>query len=386
MDAGIYRGPGSYFVDGGAYRDSGSVGDIGPRGNPDARAIDASAGCAPLASCCPTLPGSSQSLCDDIATQGNAADCATELTQLQGEGECDGVTVLASQVQVAPVCMASDGTTLFWTTGSTPGMLAMPVGGGSITTVLSGPATGGGEVPGFCLAVDETNIYFLDVAGVVFRLPKNGSSAARVTEPGAQLTAVTALGSALYWLEGATYEDMGVFVKSTSVKSAPLPGGPITVVATFDAHDPIVGIGVTDGTLFIGENSQTTPLLDFPTSTGVPDGGPATMTPPESGLFTSVTSDANAVYWAQASGSNLSIGSDGTVTTLGPAVSSSNIVFDDTYVYWADMTTVGTIMRAPKTGGGATILARDTSPTGIAVDSVSVYWADQGGYIKSVPK
>jgi hypothetical protein len=51
------------------------------------------------------------------------------------------------------------------------------------------------------------------------------------------------------------------------------------------------------------------------------------------------------------------------------------------------MTTVGTIMKAPKTGGGtATVLARDTSPTAIAVDANNVYWGDMGGYIKSVPK
>ena len=63
------------------------------------------------------------------------------------------------------------------------------------------------------------------------------------------------------------------------------------------------------------------------------------------------------------------------------------MVFDDTYVYWVDETTVGAIMKAPKAGGGtATMLARDTSPTAIAVDATSVYWADMGGYIKRVPK
>lgn len=57
-----------------------------------------------------------------------------------------------------------------------------------------------------------------------------------------------------------------------------------------------------------------------------------------------------------------------------------------TYVYWADRTTVGTILQAPKTGGGATILARDANPTAIAVDGKAVYWSDQDGYIKSAPK
>ena len=81
------------------------------------------------------------------------------------------------------------------------------------------------------------------------------------------------------------------------------------------------------------------------------------------------------------------LASDGTATALGPAVSSSYIVFDDTYVYWADMTSVGTIMKAPKAGGGtATVLASDTSPTAIAVDANSVYWSDAAGYIMSIPK
>jgi hypothetical protein len=100
-----------------------------------------------------------------------------------------------------------------------------------------------------------------------------------------------------------------------------------------------------------------------------------------------LTSDTDAVYCSQGTAPNLRIASDGTVTSLGTAVQSSYIVFDDTYVYWADQGTVGTIMKAPKAGGGtATILARDTSPTAIAVDAHSVYWADQGGYIKSIPK
>jgi hypothetical protein len=87
---------------------------------------------------------------------------------------------------------------------------------------------------------------------------------------------------------------------------------------------------------------------------------------------TSLTSDTDAVYCAQASDSNLVIATDGTVTSIGPAVASSYIVFDDTYAYWANETTVGTIMKAPKVGGRtATVVARDTSPTAIAVDANS---------------
>jgi hypothetical protein len=100
-----------------------------------------------------------------------------------------------------------------------------------------------------------------------------------------------------------------------------------------------------------------------------------------------LASDTTAAYCSQTTGSNMRLASDGTATALGPAVSSSYIVFDDTYVYWADMTSVGTIMKAPKAGGGtATVLASDTSPTAIAVDANSVYWSDAAGYIMSIPK
>ena len=62
------------------------------------------------------------------------------------------------------------------------------------------------------------------------------------------------------------------------------------------------------------------------------------------------------------------------------------LAFDDTYVYWADNATVGTIMRAPNTGGTATIIARDTNPVAIAGDALSVYWSDQAGNIMRLGK
>jgi hypothetical protein len=86
------------------------------------------------------------------------------------------------------------------------------------------------------------------------------------------------------------------------------------------------------------------------------------------------------------SGPNLTVSSSGTTTPLGSAINSSYITFDDTYVYWADEIAVGSIMKAPKAGGTATVVAWDASPTAIAVDANSVYWSDAAGYIKSIAK
>jgi hypothetical protein len=88
--------------------------------------------------------------------------------------------------------MVSDGTLLFWTTASTPGLLAMPVGGGAVTVLLDGPLTNTNAynvaVPDDTfLAVDDTNVYVL-MRNTLVRLPKSGGSATLVTAAGASLS------------------------------------------------------------------------------------------------------------------------------------------------------------------------------------------------------
>jgi hypothetical protein len=388
VDAGYYHGDGSYFVDGGAYPDVGSPRDAAMV--KDASAVDGGlvAACAALADCCTSLQGASQSFCSLTATANNASDCSVEQSQLASDGDCTGVSVLASQIQVPPNYMVSDGTTLFWTTDATPGLLAMPVQGGAITVLLSSAITNtliGDNSPVVFLFVDNVNVYLLQNNGVV-RIPKDGSPATLVSDPGTLVFAVSVLGSTVYWVEYAGTLDMYETLP-VSVKSAPLLGGPARVVASFNFANPPadvgVDLGVTATEVFVGARGQI--LYDFSIAAGVPAGGLASLA--AGGNCDLLTSDTSAIYCAQNSGSNVAIASDGTATTLGPAVSSSHIVFDDAYVYWADLTTVGTVMKAPKSGGAtATVIARDTRPTAIAVDANSVYWGDQGGYIKSVPK
>jgi hypothetical protein len=52
----------------------------------------ATSGCGTLSACCATLPSTFQSLCTLVVGQGNASDCATELSQLLGEGYCTSQT------------------------------------------------------------------------------------------------------------------------------------------------------------------------------------------------------------------------------------------------------------------------------------------------------
>jgi hypothetical protein len=299
---------------------------------------------------------------------GNAASCAAELGQLQGTGDCTGVSVLASDVQVPPNVLVSDGTLLFWTTASTPALLSMPVRGGPIKILLTGPITN--RWAGAFLAVDGSNVYVLQNDELV-RIPKAGGGATLVNEPGATLLAATSLGGSAYWVESSPGAE--------TVMSSPLLGGPISAVATVQLPT-IEQIAVTTSAFFFTGSSNGGPVSYFTTS-GQAGGGPEAGT--GCGLL---TSDKNAVYCSESVGSNLSLTSDGAVTPLGTAIDSSYITFDDTYVYWADATNVGSIVKAPKSGGSATVLAWDTSPTAIAVDATSVYWSDMGGFIRRVPK
>ena len=386
VDAGYYYGDGSFWVEGGAYPD---VGAPDASSGKDAAIPGDASGCGALSACCTSLSGATQAACNAVVATGNAADCSAELTLLEGGGNCTGVTIVASMVQSTPNRLVSDGTLLFWTTTATPALQAVPVRGGAITTVLTGPIQNkGGELGQYgdtFLAVDDLNVYVLENTGIV-RIPKNGDPATLVNESGVIVIDATSLGSTAYWVE----TPMGIQGPKTEypVRSAPLKSAAVAWIAQFTYPGSYVtnAVSVTSGTVFVGTVGGALPqLFEFPLSTGVPAGGVVPVAPTSSCDF--LTSDTDAIYCSQGSGSNLRIASDGTTTSLGAALSSSYVVFDDTYAYWADMTTVGTIMKAPKAGGAtATILARDTSPTAIAVDSTSVYWADMSGYIKSVPK
>jgi hypothetical protein len=391
VDAGYYYGDGSFWVEGGAYP---GLGAPDASSGKDASAADAplgdASGCSALSTCCASLSGATQAACNAVAATGNAAECSAELTLLEGGGNCTGVTVLASMVEAAPNRIVSDGTLLFWTTTATPGLLAMPVTGGPITILLTGPITNQrgtlGESGDVFLAVDDQNIYLLEDNGLV-RIPKTGGRATLVNETDALVADVTSLGSTAYWVENPA----GPITSPTnkfSLRSAPLKGDIVTRIAdfTYPGAYSTNAVALTSATAFVGTTGGTMPqLFDFPLTTGVPGGGIVPVSAGNACDF--LTSDTDAIYCAQASGSNQRIAKDGTATSLGAALDSSYVVFDDTYAYWVDMTTVGTINKAAKAGGGATTtLARDASPTAIAVDATSVYWADMGGYIKSIPK
>ena len=48
-----------------------------------------SGGCSALSSCCSSLPSEEQAGCNDLVTEGNAAECSAELTAYQDDQLCN---------------------------------------------------------------------------------------------------------------------------------------------------------------------------------------------------------------------------------------------------------------------------------------------------------
>jgi hypothetical protein len=298
-------------------------------------------------------------------------------------GSDGGATIIASEIQQMPTNLASDGTSLFWTSsvGAGAPLSSMPVGGGPITTVVPAP------VPGGFLAVDDVNVYFLGQSGGIYRAPKSGpGSSTLVSEAGASVAAATALGSSAYWLETPGGGSDG---STVTVKRAPLQGGPVSQVANFTLAGPMPrAIGVTTTTAFISGLGLPPQSLSLGSGVLRPVLG-------ETEGCELLVSDTDAVYCDTGS-AIIAVQGDSSLTVLGtvvedsPAFGGGNgdsvVAYDDSYVYWLNSTMVGTMMRAPKTGGAATIVARDTSPVAMAVDSSAVYWSNQAGQITRLVK
>jgi hypothetical protein len=300
----------------------------------------------------------------------------------------DSGRIIASHV-VPPYRIVSDGTTLFWTTlRSSPGLLSMPVGGGTIRTVLTAQTTTSDG--GAFLAVDDVNVYVLArtetdgcVAYSLMRIPKNGGATTFVNDT--PISAATSLGATAYWCE-AVDPLCGQPPPNAGFKSGPLAedAGAVTLFASTCFFNSLI-----PSLMAVTPNA-----IVYATSFGAfycPAVNGTSVMLPSLPVCTYLTSDTNAIYCASGTGSNLRIASDGTVLYLGTADQPSYIVFDDTYVYWADSTPApGAIKRAPKAGSKdpvlATVLALDANPTAVGIDANFIYWGDKAGYIKRIPK
>ena len=94
------------------------------------------------------------------------------------DGAAGGGVTIASGIQLPPLHILSDGTTLFWTDEG-GGLSSMPVGGGAVTALGVAPAS----VPITLLAVDGANLYLELGNSGIFRTSKTVGSSMLISDP-----------------------------------------------------------------------------------------------------------------------------------------------------------------------------------------------------------
>lgn len=303
-----------------------------------------------------------------------------------GAADADGgPQVIASEIQLTPSAMASDGTSVFW--GSVLGLggpiYGVPVTGGTVRTVVSGNHSGD------FVAVDDTSVYFWASPGPgIDRANKDGSgngSALLSSDGGISYLLPTVQGSTLYWLEHSVSAPSTYFLRSM-----PLQGGDIVSQAEFSAGiSAFDSLAVSTSTAFLNGFTIDSSIRVLALGSGMVDVNSLPTIPGFNHLCTQMLAssdvmvchaDTSELYGFTIAGSTVS-----TATLLAP-FALGPITMDDKYVYWVDDLPVGTIQRVPKAGGTIELLARDPNPVAIAVDANAVYWADQQGNIMRLAK
>jgi hypothetical protein len=225
--------------------------------------------------------------------------------------------------------IATDGTGVYWADGSD--VLAVPVGGGAVTTVASQQSAARS------IAVDAANVYWVNGVSTVsdtdgsitsdtnvVRAPKGGGQAVTLATG---LTFVDSLAMDslyVYWVETGT-----LAVPLNVVMRAPIAGGVTTTIATGS-----------------GSNCPC----------------PGT-----------VAVDATSVYWGQYGAVMKAPLAGGPPVTLASNVGAASLELDATNVYILDFTAVHSV---PKDGGPVSMLVSGTSNNyaQFLSDATNVYW------------
>ena len=296
----------------------------------------------------------------DVGSTGQA------LTQGDG-GQSDPQTI--ANLASAPLRMASDGTSLYWTEQTSEALTGMPVQGGPKTTVAASCSL-------LFLAVDSTSVYFVRDFQL-YAAPKNAAGALSISDGSGSVTAAAVHGTNAFWAETPNQEPRVVAVKSASLtdKVASIVG------QLFATPAPPLQMTATTGLVFLADPR---PLTAFSLGSGAPDGGPPqTLGSSFCGIL---LSDDGAAYCVPPGGPVTRTGDDGNTTTLTTVSSGTAAALDATYLYFGDKpASGGLLLKIPKLGGTATVIAHEEA-TALAVDDTAIYWATPKGYIRRLLK
>ncbi|MEP7126580.1 MAG: hypothetical protein ABJE95_36955 [Byssovorax sp.] len=261
-------------------------------------------------------------------------------------------------------------------------------GGGPSSSSSTSAATGGGQstgggslcgdgpnllvatAPNTLIALDELNVYWIDLPpAAIRRVPKHGGAAvvvqASVDPPGG----LAVDGSNVYWLEA----------NSGVVRAAPKAGGGSTILTQGPPSGGSSWLAV-DATSVVWTVNQPGQVF----STSKQSGGLDLLA--SAAGFEGVALDNDHAYtFARSPGLApehlIAVPRAGGPTILlGEAGNAFSLVLDTATVYWADGGK-GAIVKAPKGGGGPEVelSSGESYPFEIAIDEAHVYWTTDGG-------
>lgn len=245
------------------------------------------------------------------------------------------------------------------------------------------------------LDVDETYVYWTEPRNGVFRIPKSGGSATRLTTSANPLFSIVVFGNFLYWAEYD--ENLGL----PTIRMCSTYGGPVTVIrygsgsirhlavdssGVYWVEKSNVGPNYFGVVYKIGGVSVSNPQMlagVSPTDLAVDRAGPS-----------GIAIDGNHVYWIEHTYASSGTGSVLRVPKSGGAIftlvtglgETSGLVLDQDNAYfgiWND-----SVYKVSKTGGTAIELGGHSSSQYLAEHGAFVYstsiWSD--GQIQEIAK
>ncbi len=234
-------------------------------------------------------------------------------------------------------------------------------------------------------ALDSSNIYWTDFGnvaanwtdGAVMTAPRAGGKTTTLASNQLMAHAIVVDDKNVYWLGGGTDTGNGF------VRSVPKAGGTTTTLAS--GLTDLAYIAVDDSNLYwTGGDAGDGRLMSMPKTGGTPTALAS------GGTFIGIAVDATNVYFSSFSSFYVSKvpKAGGTSSTIGPYGNyPAGISLNDSYVFWANDNTDGSIAKVAKSGGQGGILASaQASPTSTAADASNVYWTlSDAGTILKIP-
>jgi hypothetical protein len=291
----------------------------------------------------------------ELETAGNGGSGSSSGVDTLGCSTGDGTPMALATEPNQVMGLAVDATNVYWL-DSQGSVMKVSKCGGTPTTIATAGTAYGSSGGGFGLAVDATRAYWADDPGDLLAVPLAGGTPTTLDSNAWNVLGLTLSGSDLYW------------VTPSVVASLPIQGGaPVTLgTPSAIAQGPPV---VDDTNIYWVGNGVFS----------MPRAGASVTRLAASGPSTGLAIDDANVYWCANSLEHEPIMS--TPKTGGPSVTlasdqlgANGFAADGQNVYWT-LPVFGAVMKVPIAGGTPITVASAPSPTAIALDDTSIYWA-----------